>query len=68
LSLPTKENLAMAMAKQSSIKHGKSLSKHEMDSLIDKLFGCSNPNYTPDGQPVYIIFDLEKIIGLFKRN
>jgi DNA mismatch repair protein MutL len=68
LSLPAKENLAMAMAKQSSIKHGKSLSKQEMDSLIDTLFGCSNPNYTPDGHPIYIIFEIEKISGLFKRN
>ncbi|MCK5699888.1 MAG: DNA mismatch repair protein MutL, partial [Cyclobacteriaceae bacterium] len=59
------ENLARSMATNSGIKRGKKLSTEEMKSLIDHLFACKNPNYSPNGQLIYYIFGLEKIEDIF---
>ncbi len=59
------ENLARSMALNSSIKRGKKLSTMEMKNLIDRLFGCKNPNYSPNGQLIYYIFGTSKIQEAF---
>ena len=63
----TIENLARSMAMNSGIKKGKKLSIEEMKSIIDQLFACKNPNYSPNGQTIYYILGLEKIEDLFKN-
>lgn len=68
LSLPLKENLARALAKRASIKTGQKLVKEEMQALIDSLFACSTPNYSPDGRPTFFIFDVSKIESYFNRQ
>jgi DNA mismatch repair protein MutL len=68
LSLPLKENLARALAKRACIKIGQKLVKEEMQSLIERLFACLNPNYSPDGKPTFFIFDLAKIESHFNRQ
>lgn len=68
LSLPLKENLARALAKRACIKIGQKLVKEEMQSLIERLFACLNPNYSPDGKPTFFIFDLAKIENYFNRQ
>lgn len=60
------ENLARSMATNSGIKRGQRLSSEEMKSLIDYLFACKNPNYSPNGRLIYYIFGLEKIEDIFK--
>lgn len=65
LSLDRRENLARSIARRSSLKAGQSLSVPEMTNLIDQLFACSNPQYAPNGQRTFAIFDLQKIAGLF---
>ncbi|MTI30770.1 DNA mismatch repair endonuclease MutL [Xanthovirga aplysinae] len=64
-SLSKKENIARAMARRSAIRPGYSLTNEEIQSLINQLFACSNPNYTPNGQPTFSILDLAKLAGLF---
>lgn len=59
------ENLARSMASNSGIKRGKKLSTEEMKSIIDHLFACKNPNYSPNGRLIYYIFGLEKIEDIF---
>lgn len=59
------ENLARSMAMNSGIKRGKKLSTQEMKNLIDRLFGCSNPNYAPNGQLIYYILDNNRIQETF---
>jgi len=51
------ENLAKAIAIKTSIKSGDSLTKEEMSMLIDKLFACENPYYSPKGKPVFMKVD-----------
>jgi DNA mismatch repair protein MutL len=67
LALPIKENLARALAKRASIKIGQRLVKEEMNALLDSLFACQTPNYTPDGKPTFFIFELSKIENYFNR-
>jgi DNA mismatch repair protein MutL len=67
LSVPLGENLARALAKRASIKTGQLLVREEMRALIDQLFICSSPNYSPDGRPTFFIFDMSKIESYFNR-
>lgn len=66
-SFGKKESIARAMAKNASIKKDKVLSKEEMLSLIDQLFGCENPNYSPSGEKTFYILDVSSIEGLFNK-
>jgi DNA mismatch repair protein MutL len=68
LSLPLRENLARALAKRACIKTGQKLVKEEMQSLIEGLFACLNPNYSPDGKPTFFIFEATKIESHFNRQ
>jgi DNA mismatch repair protein MutL len=68
LALPLKENLARALAKRACIKNGQKLVKEEMQSLIEGLFACLTPNYSPDGKPTFFIFDTFKIESYFNRQ
>ena len=65
LSLPRRENLARSLARRTAIKPGQALTQEEMSNLIDQLFACQNPQYSPNGQRTFAIFDLQKIAGLF---
>jgi DNA mismatch repair protein MutL len=65
LSLPLNENLARALARRASIKHGQILQREEMNSIIGQLFACKTPNYTPDGKPTFFIFELAKMGNYF---
>ncbi|MEM8893896.1 MAG: DNA mismatch repair endonuclease MutL [Bacteroidota bacterium] len=67
LSVDRKENIARALAKRSSIKPGAGLDQLEMDSMIDQLFACEQPNYTPEGKPTFVLLGLDKIANFFNR-
>jgi DNA mismatch repair protein MutL len=64
-SLSTQENLARSMAKRACIQPGKRLKKEEIDNLVDQLFACTNPNYTPDGRTIFITITLEDLHTMF---
>lgn len=65
LNLDKNESLAQALAKRSAIKHGQSMQPEEMNSLIGQLFGCNNPNYTPEGKPTFVILEPNTIENYF---
>ena len=64
-SLSTQENLARSLAKRACIQPGKPLQKEEMDTLVDQLFACDNPNYTPSGRRTFVMMTLEDIKNIF---
>jgi DNA mismatch repair protein MutL len=68
LALPLRENLARALARRAGIKTGQKLVREEMQAMIDSLFSCRTPNYSPDGQSTYFIFELSKIESYFSRH
>ncbi len=67
LSINRKENLARSMAKRTGLKNGKLLDGEEMLSLIDQLFACKQPNYTPGGQPTMHILGLDRLASFFNE-
>jgi DNA mismatch repair protein MutL len=68
LELKTHENLAMSMARYTSVREGRSMDEKERRSLIDQLFGCKNPNYSPFGELTFYIFTLEHLGDFLKRK
>ena len=47
------------------IVNNKILDESEMNLIIDKLFACKNPKFTPDGKQNYIELGIEKVENLF---
>ncbi|MDO6390011.1 DNA mismatch repair endonuclease MutL [Pontibacter sp. BT731] len=68
LKLDKRENLARAMAKRLASKLQPRMSDLEMNSLVDKLFGCEVPNYTPGGQKTLVIMELGQLHDLFQKG
>ena len=58
-------SLALVMAKASAIVSGQVLSMEEMNGLVDDLFSCPTPNYTPDGKTVLAVITGDEIDRLF---
>ncbi len=67
LKLEKQENLIRSLARRSSMKSGTRLSTMEMNSLIDNLFACKVPNYGPNGNPTFVILEMDKIAKFFTR-
>ncbi|MEO6882774.1 MAG: DNA mismatch repair endonuclease MutL [Bacteroidia bacterium] len=61
------ENLARAMAKNTAIKSGKILREEEMRGLIDNLFICKTPAFSPSGKPVMMNWSMEELDKKFKK-
>jgi DNA mismatch repair protein MutL len=60
------ERIALSLARATAIQYGRVLEHEEMRELLDRLFACSAPNYTPDGQKVISFIKTEEIEKLFK--
>jgi DNA mismatch repair protein MutL len=57
----SKEKVARCLAKSSSIGYVIALTIPEMQVLIDQLFACENPNYSPSGKKIISILSLEEM-------
>ncbi len=68
LKLDKRENLARAMAKRLASRPQARMSDLEMNSLVDKLFACQVPNYTPGGQKTLVIMELSQLHDLFLKG
>jgi len=62
-----KEQVAISLAKASALDYGTELKQEEIDHLIDNLFACSTPNYSPEGKKVITIIPLEEIEKSFNK-
>ena len=58
--------LALTLARAAAISYGQVLSNVEMSNLVDSLFACPSPNYTPDGRVILATLKEEEIEKLFK--
>lgn len=59
--------LAATLARAAAIVYGQVLSNEEMANLVDNLFACPSPNYTPDGHVVLATIKEEEIEKLFAK-
>lgn len=62
-----KEQIAVSLAKASALEYGVNLKQEEVDHLIDNLFACSKPNFSPDGKKVLTIISTEDIEKSFTK-
>jgi DNA mismatch repair protein MutL len=67
LQLPLRDNLALALARRASVKSGQKLIEEEIKSIVEGLFSCSKPNFSPDGRPTFFTFETSKIESYFTR-
>jgi DNA mismatch repair protein MutL len=59
LKLEQYEKIARSTAIAAAIPYGKTLVMKEMQEIVDKLFGCTNPNTTPGGKTILNIIKLD---------
>lgn len=59
--------LALTLARAAAIVYGQVLSNDEMSNLVDSLFACATPNYTPDGRTVLATIKEDEIEKLFSK-
>ncbi|MCG8410025.1 MAG: hypothetical protein MI739_01945 [Bacteroidales bacterium] len=56
-----KVKVAQALAKASSISSNQNLAHEEMRELVDLLFACQNPNYSPFGKLIVSIIKTDEV-------
>ncbi len=58
--------LTLTLARAAAIVYGQALTQEEMSDIVDRLFACDTPNYTPDRHTVLAVLKEEDIDKLFK--
>jgi DNA mismatch repair protein MutL len=61
-----REAVAISLAQASAIPYGQTLKPDEINELIDNLFACQTPNFSPKGKKVLSIMPLEDFEKLLK--
>lgn len=67
LKIEKHDNLARSLAKSLCIKPGRILSVEEMTAMIDELFACSMPYYTPNGNPTITTLTIDELNTKFGK-
>ena len=58
--------MALAMARSAAIVVGEALTTEEMDALVNSLFLCETPGYTPDGKKTFVVIDDCEVEKMFR--
>lgn len=66
-SIDTQDYIAFNIANQLAIRKGKKLQQEEIDGLIDDLFSCDNPYFSPHGKPIMFKLSMEEIQNRFEN-
>ncbi len=61
-----KEKVAASLSRASAISYGYVMKPEEINQLIDQLFACSTPNFSPSGKQVLTIMPIEQFEKLLK--
>ncbi len=59
--------IARGMARSMAMRSGRVLTVQEMHDLIDRLFACEMPYYTPGGKPTLVTYGLDELEKRFER-
>ena len=65
LKVEKKEIILKSFSRKAKIINNKRLNDKEMESIIDRLFACENPKYSPDGELNFVELGDDKIKNLF---
>ena len=61
------ERIARILATKLAVSKGVSLSSEEMASLVDELFACSEPNFTPTGVRCIKAITLDEMMQIMEK-
>ncbi len=61
-----REAVAISLAQASAIPYGQNLKPDEINELIDNLFACQTPNFSPTGKKILSIMPLDDFEKLLK--
>ena len=68
VKLDRREQMARALARRVATTAASArLSDTEMTTLVDKLFACEVPGYTPDGRRTLVLLELSQLQSFFTR-
>jgi DNA mismatch repair protein MutL len=68
LRIDRREALARALARRVAQATSQArLPDVELSALVDKLFACQVPNYTPDGRPTVVLLDGQQLADFFRK-
>lgn len=59
-------SMALTMARSAALVVGEILSIAEMANLVDELFSCDMPSYTPDGKKIFVVIDDSEVEKMFR--
>ena len=62
------EGLAAMFACKAAIKAGDTLTREEMQELVNRLFATKHPYYCPHGRPIIVQMSLDELDGRFERH
>ena len=61
-----REKVAASLARASAIPYGYAMKPEEISQMIDQLFACSTPNFSPAGKQVLTIIPVEQFEKMLK--
>lgn len=61
-----REKIARSLASAGAFNYGEVLSPVAMQDLVDNLFACESPGYSPSGKPIISIIGIEELERKFK--
>jgi DNA mismatch repair protein MutL len=60
------ELISKILAKKAAIKAGTVLATDEMNRMVDELFACNEPKYSPDGKACLLTLSMVDLANMFK--
>ena len=66
IKVSVREKIARSLASAGAFSYGEVLSPIAMQDLVDNLFACESPGYSPSGKPVISIIGIEELERKFK--
>ena len=66
IKISVREKIARSLASAGAFNYGEVLSPMAMQDLVDNLFACESPGYSPSGKPVISIIGIEEMERKFK--
>ena len=62
-----RQRIALSLAKAAAVSGTKTMTHLEMQTLIDQLFACTQPNISPDGRPIVTTIELAELDRRLKK-
>jgi len=66
IKINVRERIARSLAVAGSVNYGETLSQTLMQEIVDALFACESPGFSPSGKAIVVIMGIEEIEKRFK--